>query len=162
MVDADHVIAADRQEARSALAAVPPGVPVVSVRMTTPPDPSRPLSQTSATGWHHGMALEDMRYDHLFRALPGLRVERFHWWYSAIVDGRRRWVSRGEATGGTMVVPLTCRYVVEHRTHTRDEAHILAGRAFCNDRVLVVARTGQEDDAPGLPEPVFDYATVPY
>ena len=162
VVDADHVIDADRSEARLALSRVPQNANAASVTMMTPADPSRPLAETSATGWHRAMAQSEMRYDHLFRALPGLRVERFHWWYSAIVDGRRRWVSRGEATGGTMVVPLTCRYVVEHRTHTRDEAHILAGRAFCNDRMLVVARTGQEDDAPGLPEPVFDYATVPY
>lgn len=161
VVDADHVIDADWREARNALAAVPPGVNVVSVPMITPRDPSRPLDATSATGWHRGMATAEMRYDHLFRALPGLRVERYHWWYSAVVDGRRKWVSQGEATSGP-VPPLGCRYVVEHRCHTRDERRMLAGRAFCNDRVMVVARTGQEDDVPGLPEPVFDYATVPY
>lgn len=161
VVDADHVVDTDRGEARDALARVPSGVAVVSVVMTTPKDPLRSLEETSATGWHHGMATAEMRYDHLFRALPGLRVERYHWWYSAWLDGRRRWVSQGEATSGP-VPPLGCRYVVEHRTHLRDERRMLAGRAFCNDRVMVVARTGQEDDAPGLPPPVFDYATVPY
>ena len=77
------------------------------------------------------------------------------------MDGHRKWISQGEATSGP-VPPLGCRYVVRHTTHTRDAAHILAGRAFCNDRIRVVERTGQEDDVPGLPPPVFDYATVPY
>ena len=161
VVDADHVIDTDRAEARSALASLPATVACVSVIMMTPPDPARPLEQTSATGWHRGMASTEMRYDHLFRTLPGLRLERFHWWYSAIRDGERVWISQGEATSGP-VTPLPARYVVEHRCHTRDEGRMLAGRAFCNDRVKVVEQTGQEDDLPTLPRPVFDYQTVPY
>lgn len=161
VVDADHIIDTDRAEARAALASLSPQVTCVSVIMMTPVDSSRPLAATSATGWHRAMAMTEMRYDHLFRALPGLRLERFHWWYSAIRDGQRVWVSRGEATSGP-VTPLPARYVVEHRCHQRDEAHMLAGRAFCNDRVMVVERTGQEDHMAGLPEPVFDYTTVPY
>jgi hypothetical protein len=51
---------------------------------------------------------------------------------------------------------------VEHRCLLRDDEHIRANRAFCNDRVKVVAMTGQEDDQPGLPPPIFDYDTVPY
>lgn len=160
ITDADHIIDTNRTEARAALASLSAEVVCLSVIMTTPADRAR-LGATSATGWHRGMALTEMRYDHLFRALPGLRVETYHWWYSAIRDGRRVWISRGEATGGP-VTPFSVRYVVEHRCHQRDEAHMLAGRAFCNDRIMVVERTGQEDDVPGLPEPVWNYVTVPY
>jgi len=53
-------------------------------------------------------------------------------------------------------------YEIEHRSLLRDELRIIRGRAFCNDREIVVKRTGQEDDVPGLPEPVWDYVTVPY
>lgn len=162
VTDADHIIDTDREEARAALARLPREAACASVVMLTPPDPKRPLEKTSATGWHRGMANIEMRYDHFFRVLPGLRIEKFHWWYSALrANGERFWVSQGEATTGP-IPALGARYVVHHLCHQRDERRMLAGRAFCNDRVHVVARTGQEDDAPGLPEPAFDFVTVPY
>ena len=57
---------------------------------------------------------------------------------------------------------MRARYEVEHRCLLRDERHVLANRAFCNDRKVVVEMTGQEDDQPGLPAPVYDYETMPY
>jgi hypothetical protein len=161
VIDADHIVHADRDAVRRELASVPLEIDVVTVEMTTPRDLKRGIVETSATGWHRGIADVTMPYAHIFRALPGLRIERFHWWFSAVKDGRRVWISGAEPNYGK-AGRMESRYVVEHRCHQRDKAHMLAGRAFCNDRVKVVERTGQEDDVPGLPRPVWDYVTVPY
>jgi hypothetical protein len=58
--------------------------------------------------------------------------------------------------------PIRSAYEIEHKTLARDEKHILASRAFCNDRVRVLKWTGQEDDVPGLPQPIWDFETEPY
>ena len=95
---------------------------------------------------------------HIFRALPGMRYERFHWWLSGLLDGRRVWLDGGD---GSYPHPVrlagVADYHVEHVCLRRTEAKILGNRAFCNDRMAVVQRTGQEDDVPGLPNPVWDY-----
>lgn len=162
VVDADHIITADRTKARAELEGYGPEIDVVSVPFLTPPDPDRTLDETSATGWHLETAGAAMTLCHLFRTLPGFRCERYHWWYSAIKDGRRTWLWGNNAERHLPEHPIAAPYRIDHVCHTRDERRMLAGRAFCNDRVMVVERTGQEDDVPGLPEPVFDYVTVPY
>ena len=171
MIDADHVIHADRAGVRAELAAYGPDVVLLTVPFYTPLHPARSLADSAASHWHEGLAGKRIEHTHLIRALPGLRVERFHYWYSALQDGQRVWVPFGNAPSRKRgaerypVMPthqLQARYSVEHLTLLRDERHILDGRAFCNDRVMVVEATGQEDDVPGLPPPVFDYETVPY
>jgi len=159
IVDADWRIHADREAARAELASYGPDVDVVSVTLYTPPS-----RQPFATNWHRKVAGQRSAIPHFFRPLPGLRVETLHWWYSAMKNGRRVWMWHGPE-GHQPVLPqhpLGAYYEIEHRCLLRDEKHILAGRAFCNDRVMVLERTGQEDDVPGLPEPLFDYETVPY
>lgn len=162
VVDADHIVHADRQAARAELESYGPDIDVVAVPFYTPLDPSRPLEATVATGWHRNQAGQHLALLHLFRTLPGIRCEKFHWWYSALKDGRRTWLFANIGERWLPEHAMTARYLVEHRCLLRDERRMLAGRAFCNDRVKVVAQTGQEDDVPGLPEPVWDYVTVPY
>lgn len=156
VVDTDWIISADREATRAELAAC--RFDVVAVPFYTPP------GEMIATGWHRKEAGRRTWQPHFFRALPGIRVEQMHYQVSAIKDGKRVWM-RHAPTRGRLVLPmhqLQARYQIEHRSLFRDEAHVLAGRAFCNDRVMVLAKTGQEDHVEGLPEPVFDYVTIPY
>lgn len=165
VLDADHIIHGDVFATRQELEAFDRSVDVVSVSLFTPNHEDRPIGQSAATGWHSGMAGQRIHIGHFFRALPGMHVEKFHWWYKATKDGQpvRFWYGEG-IPRETMLMPykLQATYEIEHRCLLRDEAHILANRAFCNDREMVVRMTGQEDDQPGLPPPVYDYETVPY
>jgi hypothetical protein len=157
IVDADWIIHADRDAARAELQTVHEDV--VSVPMWTPASGQEP-----ATGWHRKVAGSRSEQAHLFRPLPELRAETMHAWYSALVDGERVWAMKGNRPHRRVLDQhrLRARYEIEHRSLFRTEEQCQASRAFCNDRELVLALTGQEDDMPGLPPPAFDYVTVPY
>ena len=158
VADADWVIQTKRKFAREAIQKVKSTIDVLSVPIYTPRS-----TMPVATGWHRRMAGTRQIIPHLFRSLPGMRVEKKHWHYSAIKNGRRVWMwNAAKATGYPVLQPhrLPVRYLIEHRTLHRTEEQILASRAFVNDRELVVAETGQEDDLPSLWRPVFDYETV--
>jgi hypothetical protein len=168
VVDTDHVVSTDRELARDEISRMGTDIDVISVPFFTPSNDERDVDVSAATGWHKSMVDQRLNISHLFRALPGLTVERFHWWYMADKNGKRvqlrygMQVDDGHSVRVLEPVPLRTPYVVTHLCLTRDEKHILANRAFCNDRIMVVERTKQEDDVPGLPEPVFDYITIPY
>jgi hypothetical protein len=171
LIDADHIIHANREAARAELESYDRSVVLLTVPFYTPLNPVRSVKESSASHWHAGLAGKWIDHTHLIRALPGLRVERFHYWYSARYGGHRVWVPFGGRPSVKLGArqypvmpahPIEAYYEVEHLTLLRDERHLLAGRAFCNDRVMVVKQTGQEDDMPGLPPPVWDYETVPY
>lgn len=171
MIDADHIIHADQEAARAELESYRQRVCIVSVPFYTPLNPRRSLEKSSASHWHSKLADKRIVHCHFLRALPGLRVERFHYWYSGMRHGRRVWLPFGGSPSRKrraapypvmLPTPMKARYEVEHVTLMRDRRHILANRAFCNDRVMVVEQTGQEDDMDGLPPPVFDYDTIPY
>lgn len=160
IVDTDWVIHANRKAARRELEAYrEQDVDVISVNIVTPPGEA-----DFATNWHRDVA-GGMEVPHIFRPLPGLKVETRHWWYSAQKNGHKVWMWHGPAHTRKRILPwhsFKTKYIIEHRFRQRDERHILENRAFCNDREMVLARTGQEDDAPGLPPPSFDFDTVPY
>jgi hypothetical protein len=164
IVDTDWIIHADRATARKELQRCHDrGVDVVTVTMSTPSGDAAP-----ATNWHQRMSGTRTPIQHFFRPLPDLKVETLHWYYSATKNGQKVWMWHGRRRRGAARLPilppypLRARYLIEHVTFQRDQRHILAGRAFCNDREMVLRLTGQEDDVPGLPPPVFDYDTVPY
>jgi hypothetical protein len=163
VVDTDHVITCDRAQVRAHLERAN-GVPVWCVPFWTPDNPDRAPRARSAGMWHESMAGTTVEIPHLYQALPGFRVEKRHWWYSALVDDRRHWLWGGEGDNSYPRVPITplpVPYRVEHRCLYRTPEQIRVSRGFLNDREMVVARTGQEDDVPGLPEPAFDYHTMP-
>ena len=166
VVDTDHIVSTDRELARAEIDGFGSDVDVISVTFFTPENAERDVSQSSATGWHRSMSGTRIILSHLFRTLPGLTVERFHWWYMAKKDGQVVGLRYGlKVDDGHPVLEaqmLKTPYEITHLCLTRDEKHILANRAFCNDRIMVVNRTQQEDDVPGLPEPVFDYVTIPF
>ena len=159
VVDTDWIIRADRDSVHRELAEYGPDIDVVSVPFYTTP------GDRYATGWHRKQVDVREPMAHLFRPLPGFLVEVHHWWYSAMKGNERVWMwysDGGQARRSLPHYQIRSFYEIEHQTTARDEKHILAGRAFCNDRVMVFDRTGQEDDVPGLPEPVWDYVTEPY
>lgn len=155
VVDADWVIRTRRDSFRAELERQGPAVDVISVRMFTPR-----AKGLFATGWHRRQSGQHQVLPHLFRALPGMRVERRHWYYSALKNGKRVWLWHPVVSSDYPVLRtyrLRTPYTIEHRTLLRDERQILDSRGFLNDRELVVAQTGQEDDLPGLFRPSFDF-----
>ena len=163
IVDTDWIIHADREAARAELEGYldDDDVDVVSAPLYTPTR----KGATFATNWHRDVAGASEFMPHLIRPLPDLHVETRHWWYSAEKHGRRVWLWHGTENTHIPLLPwypIKAEYEIEHRFLMRDEEHILAGRAFCNDREIVLAETGQEDDVYGLPPPDFDFKTIPY
>lgn len=155
-VDADHVIKAKRDETREFLARH--SGDIVAVPYVTPSNPERPLEDSAVGQWHVDQMAEAQYLPHLWRALPGMEVEKRHWWITGVKNGHRIWL-----WGGDDEYPhaeqhrLTRDYVIEHRTMYRTRQQIRDSRAFLNDRQRIVELTGQEDYRPGLPDPVWDY-----
>jgi hypothetical protein len=159
-LDADHVIRADREEARLILRRTPSLV--FSVPYVTPINPTRSMEESAVGLWHQNQVGEPQFIPHIWRALPGMKVERFHWWYSAIHAGSKVWLWGGDGSAPSIDHQRIRRgYTVEHRTMMRTEEQIRISRAFLNDRDKVVQLTGQEDNQPGLFQPEYDYAWVP-
>lgn len=159
-VDADHVIDTDRTMARGEL--VTTTADVFDVPFHTPVNPKRPMGDSAPGQWHINQTSSVEMIPQVWRANLGLRVERHHWWLSGTKGGERVWAWAGDESHRALGhVAFATPYRVEHRVLFRTKAQVLASRAFCNDREMVVARTGQEDDVPGLPEPRFDYERMP-
>jgi hypothetical protein len=158
VVDADHVLVGDRKTVRQALSRATADVYEIPFR--TPYNPDRPLGDAPHE-WHREMAGQTVPEALLYRSLPEMRYERFHWWLSALKDGRRVWLwGFGEGEHLPAVPFPDPAYRIDHMALYRDEDHFMADRAFCNDREMVVQRTGQEDDRPDLPRPIWDYARL--
>lgn len=159
-VDADHIISADRADIRLFLQRH--FGDVVSVPYVTPVNPNRSMKASAVGEWHEYQAAETIFIPHLWRVWPGFRVERYHWWYSAIKNTHRIWLWGGDNSYPSVESQtMNSGYQVEHRTLFRTAKQIRDSRAFLNDRALVVELTGQEDDLPTLPLPDFNYDWVP-
>jgi hypothetical protein len=144
-LDADHILHGIREAARHELEHVMHDA--VAVPFYTTMNYDRPLGETASTEWHEDLAGRMIHHRLLLRALPGMRVERFHWYVSALKDQRRVWLT-AVTEGGYPVVKanrLDSPFFVEHRCLFRRDRNIVANREFCNDRVELVAATGQED-----------------
>lgn len=163
-VDADHIIKTDRTAVRGSLEnALGKNMDVFEVTYWTPSHPERSVRDSSAGVWHEEQADKRVSIPHIYRALPGLRVEKLHWWYSAVKDGQRVWL--WSSSGAYPIIrhyALGIPYEVEHRTLLRSKEQMLASRAFLNDRELIVADTGQEDHLPGMKDPIYDYTRMPW
>jgi len=156
VVDADHIIHADRSEVRTFLETT--NADVINVPFETPVNPVRSLSDSAVGVWHEGMAGSTIMLPHIYRALPNIRVESRHWCISALKDGQRVWLwncGSGYPDAIHTVIPIP--YRVEHRALFRTAEQIRMSRGFLNDREMVASVTGQEDDRDDLPRPVFTY-----
>lgn len=155
-VDADHVIHTERQAARQALKNM--HADVVEVIYVTPDNPERTRAESAAGVWHEDQVGTRVSIPHLWRVLPEMKVEKFHWWYSALKNGQRVWLWSADGNRPHVAHhPMPVPYEVEHRALMRTPEQIRLSRGFLNDRDMVVARTGQEDDVPGLPPPAFNF-----
>lgn len=159
-VDADHVIETERAAVRAELRAST--ADIVDVPFHTPKNRTRSMRDSAPGRWHIDQTKRPEMIPQIWRASLGLRIEQRHWWISAQKKGQKVW-----AWGGPSHEPklphaaFVTPYRTEHRVLHRTTEQVKASRAFCNDRAVVVAKTGQEDDVPGLPAPQFDYVTVP-
>jgi len=159
-VDADHVSSGNRQAARQFIESI--SLDVINCVYHTPANPDRSMDESAVGAWHQEQVDVPQLIPQFWRALPGLRVERFHWWYSAQKNGGRVWLWGGDGRyPGVSAENMPWPYQVEHRTMMRTPEQIRLSRAFLNDRDKIVAQTGQEDGVPGLPPPEYDYKWVP-
>jgi hypothetical protein len=159
-LDADHIIDTEREAVRNELYAST--ADVVDVPFITPRNAKRGDVRSAAGQWHLAQTQGPQLIPQVWRASLHLRVEYHHWWIGATKDNRPVWAWAGDSSRQQLPhARFVTPYTVEHRTLLRTDAQVLASRAFCNDREMVVAKTGQEDDLPTLPRPVFDYTTVP-
>lgn len=158
VVDTDWVVSGDRDAIRVELETTQ--YDVLRALLVTPASTEGPI----ATGWHQKQLGASYYHPHLIRSYPGYKVGPRHGWYSALRKKNRRvWVCRGHQSVGVRPhTNVASNYRIDHMFTERSEEQILANRAFCNDRSMVVRRTHQEDDMPGLPRPVFDFETIPY
>jgi len=146
-VDADHIWSGPRDQIRSELERAPRTVDGLTVPMFTPMNHDRPLEESAAGEWHANHADQLMSPQRIFRAFPNVRVERYHWWYSAEKRGRRIWLWGGDDTRPhARVDEMKSPMLVEHRCLFREPLQIERNREFCEDRIAIVAETGQEDD----------------
>lgn len=148
-VDADHEVVCSPGLVRAELSELSPSVLSIDVDFWTPTNDGRPLEVSAAGEWHVQHAGRMSHVSAFWRAVPGLRVEKMHWWYSGMVDGRRVWLWGGDQTYPRMPARrLVSKVQVTHWCLFRDERHVVANRDFCEDREQVKALTGQEDDVP--------------
>lgn len=157
-VDTDHIIHGNRDRARRVLERSH-GPEVYDAYLYTPRNDARPIEESAAGNWHANLSGRRTAFAHIFKANPGFQVEKFHWWISAIVRGKRQWMWGGDSSYPQVhhaEFPLE-GYYIEHLSLYRDREQVLANRGFCNDREMIVALTGQEDWRPGLPEPQYDF-----
>lgn len=150
-VDADHVLSGDRVKIRADLKAAT--VDVFDAPMLTPANPERPLLDSASHSWHANLSGQTIGVPTVYRALPGLRCADYHWMIAAEKNGRTIYLQGDQSTPHGNLGSLS----IEHRCLVRDKDHVLANRAFCNDREMVVRLTGQEDDRPDLPRPVYEF-----
>lgn len=157
VVDADYVISGDRPMVRRDLASYT--ADVVRVIIETPAGNGEYAS-------HYHRLAEQYRtqeFEHIFRALPGMRVERLHWCYSALKDGERVWLfGIPDDTRPKAQSVMLDNYRIRHMTLRRTPEQIRSKRAYFNDREWVRQTTGQEDDQPGLPPPKWDYDALAF
>lgn len=153
VVDADHIIACEREVTRSTIASRS-DVDVWSVDLYTRPNEARAMGESAAGPWHAQSAGIVIPFAHLLRALPDIRVERFHWWHSALLGTERVWMQYGgndyAVPDGRRVLPHVHLdgYRVDHETLYHDADRVRANRAFYDDRAVIVGRTESEDDWP--------------
>lgn len=145
-VDADHIWHGPRYSIRWELRSASPNVDAFEVDMFTPMNHDRPLEESAAGDWHANHADKLMSPQRLFRSFPGMLCERYHWWYSGLKRGTRVWLWGGDNSRPKAAVrKLEAPMLVEHRCLFREPKQIIRNREFCEDRVGIVKRTGQED-----------------
>lgn len=117
------------------------------VPLYTPPNHKATLHDVAATTWHEELAGRTVYEPLIYRALPNMRVEKFHWCYSGIRDGKRvsLWGHQHQpqyqqAVTHSLMAPMQINHWCLHR----DQRTILANREYCEQRARHVAYHGKE------------------
>lgn len=142
-LDADWVIRGDREQVRAELEAT--SADAIVVDFYTPLNPDADLEDVAATTWHAQLAGEYMCETLIWRALPGMRVEDHHWFYSGVRDGERvaLWGCHGRYPQA-QTVQLQARFRIDHMCFFRDSRTIQANREYCEARGDYVLQHGRE------------------
>lgn len=164
VVDTDHIIDTVRDDIRTEIGQITlnPHADVIDAHLFTPPNEGMPIEKIAAGKWHEESATKILNIAHFYRPYQDFKVERFHYWYSAVKNDEKIWMWYGDGSAReAQHVGLETQYKIIHRTLFRTPEQVLASRGYLNDRAWVVRETSQEDDRPDLPRPVYDYTTMP-
>lgn len=153
ILDADYVVTADRDSVLDQLSRTE--FDALEVQMSTP-------QGEYASNWHLQQTGPPSWHPLVFRALPGMHVEDRHWWYSGVKGGSRIWVWDGDERYPKLPRGRLNDYRVEHRTTLQSHEATMDARAWYNDCDMITQLTGQEDDVPGLPAPVYNIERIPF
>lgn len=147
--DADHELGGNPRAFRKCLASLPDDVVSVEVPYTTPDVRGKFL-----TDWHQRLTQKTIITPLIFRCLPGLRIDRHHWWYSGLLDGQRTqlwgWGEEDESEhGGVKELPAgrrasTTTLSVTHRCFFKSDEHLRRQRNLYRARAELVAANGIE------------------
>lgn len=142
-LDADWELTGDRDATRHELEHTTADALVVPFH--TPANPTADLDDVAATGWHRNMAGRTEHHALIWRALPDMRVERFHWCVYATKNNQQvaLWGNEGhcpQADTATLQAP----FQITHWCLHRDQRTIQANRDYCHQRDAYVAAHGTE------------------
>lgn len=145
-VDADHRLVGDRETVRAELAAAQAlGVDSIRHAFHTPLDDEAMLEH-SPHDWHTNLAGRTIEHSLLFRALDDLRLDRDHWGYSGVRDGRRvalgNWRPSDMPRGASYRLKVPFR--VDHVCFTRDRMRLDRNRDYCLARDRFKQANGYE------------------
>jgi hypothetical protein len=128
-LDADWEITGDRDLIRAELATTK--ADAITVPIHTPGNPTQPPNHVAATEWHSGLADKTIHEPLIWRNLEDIRIDNFHWHYSAIKDGRRirLWGDGNYPKAKTRA--LKAPMVIHHWCLHRDQRTIQANREYC-------------------------------
>jgi len=139
-LDADWELNGDRAHIRPQLENAEADALIVAFH--TPPNPDATLRDVAATAWHEQLAGHTIHEPLIYRNLPGIRIDNYHWHYSAIKHGQR------VALWGTHHPPCHTHPItglrIDHHCLHRDQRTIQANRRYCHLRDQHVAMHGRE------------------
>lgn len=141
-LDADWELQGDRDQTRQAFASTQ--ADALTVPFHTPANETARLADVASTNWHANMAGTTVHEPLIWRNLPGIRIENYHWLYSAIKNGHRVALWGQQSYPQAHTEPLDATFQINHHCLHRDERTILANRAYCEQRDQYAAFKGRE------------------
>lgn len=143
VVDADYRVHADAKQFRAELASNP-RVDVYQTFFYEPLPDDFDLAN-SPHEWHTRYAGKTIRHSLIFRAYPEPRLEKRHWYYSAVKNGVRVGMLGCPEYPKARTRPLRTPVTVEHRCFSRSLRTLERNRDYIIERTVYLEANGVED-----------------
>jgi len=141
-LDADWELQGDRHKIRAELQAT--DADAITIPFHTPHNTEQPINTVASTEWHKAQAGTTTRLPLIYRNLLGIRIDNYHYHYTALKDGQRvsLWGDTTHPKANTH--DLEADMVINHWCLHRDQRTIQANREYCDERAMHVAINGTE------------------